>query len=74
MQRLSRLPPCCALKASLPSVQVLCLTHEAATAQEQMPYLEYIMSPVPVVSIFGRSASLGTHCQKQNCVWYGWKD
>ena len=76
MQRLSRLPPRCVFFffCFLPSAQVLCLTHEAATAEERMPYLEYIMHPVPVVSLFGRSAALGTTCKKQNCVWYGWKE
>ena len=58
----------------MPIAEVLCLAHEAATMEERLPYLEWLMHPVPVLSMFGRSASLGTPCKKQDCVWYGWKD
>ena len=50
------------------------LTHEAATAEETVPYLEQVMWPLPVVNLYGRSARLHPPIAKEEAVWYGWKD
>ena len=50
------------------------LTHEAATAKETVPYLEYVMWPLPVVNLYGRSARLNPPIAKEEAVWHGWKD
>ena len=50
------------------------LTHEAATAEETVPYLEWLMWPLPVVNLYGRSARLHPPIAKDEAVWYGWRD
>ena len=50
------------------------LTHERATSEETVPYLEWLMWPLPVVNLYGRSATLEPPVAKEEAVWYGWKD
>ena len=54
--------------------QVLVLTHERASAEEVIPYLQYIFYPVPVVCLFGRCAVEEPKIKKEHCVYYGWKE
>ena len=49
------------------------LTHELATSEETVPYLEWPMWPLPVVNLYGRSAALEPCIAKEEAVWYGWK-
>ena len=50
------------------------LTHEGATAEETIPYLEWLFWPVPIVCLFGRCATLQPAVNKESAVYYGWKD
>lgn len=54
--------------------QVLVLTHERASAEEVIPYLQYLFYPVPVVCLFGRCAAEQPEIRKESCVYYGWKE
>lgn len=55
-------------------LQVLVLTHEHASAEEIIPYLQWVFYPVPVVCLFGRCGALEPQINKESCVYYGWKD
>lgn len=54
--------------------QVLALTHEKASNEEKLPYLQSLFAPCPVVGMYGRSAKLGTPCHPSEAVYYGWRD
>jgi hypothetical protein len=56
------------------SVEVLVLSHEAATTQETEPYLQTRLAPLRPLILFGRTASRHPPCHKQECVYYGWRD
>ena len=53
---------------------VLVLTHEWATQEEQVPYMQQMWHPVPVLNLYGRSAAAEPAVIKGHAVWYGWKD
>ena len=50
------------------------LTHERASHEETIPYLEWLFWPVAVVSLFGRCGAEAPRVNKESCVYYGWKD
>ena len=50
------------------------LTHERASAEEIIPYHQYVFFPVPVVCLFGRCAVEEPAINKESCVYYGWKE
>jgi len=52
----------------------LVLTHERASAEETVPYLEWLFYPAPVVCLFGRCGAEAPIVNKESCVYYGWKD
>ena len=54
--------------------EVLCLTHENSTPEENLPYLSYLSRPVPILNIFGRSARERPKVSNPDAVWYCWKD
>jgi len=54
--------------------EVIVLTHERATAEEAVPYLEWLFWPLPIVNLYGRAAVLDPPVRKEEAVWYGWKD
>lgn len=54
--------------------QVLSLTHEQATASEKEPYLQALFNPVPVLALYGRSATMDPPCHPKDAVYYGWRD
>ena len=54
--------------------QVLVLTHERASTEEVIPYLQWVFYPLPVVCLFGRCAAESPTINKESCVYYGWKD
>ena len=55
-------------------IQVLALTHEKATAEETLPYLQHAFRPCPVLALCGRAAVLEPRCAKEECVYYAWRD
>ena len=55
-------------------LQVLVLTHERASAEETIPYLEWIWWPVPVTALFGRCGPETPRVNKESCVYWGWKE
>lgn len=54
--------------------QVLVLTHERASTEETLPYLQWLFFPVPVVCLFGRCGAEQPQINKESCVYWGWKD
>ena len=69
---------CCVGRSALacPDVsgEVVQLTHERAKAEEVRPYLQDLAHPVPVLSVYGRSAALPPECHPRQAVLYGWLD
>ena len=55
-------------------VMIIQLTHERATAEEQVPYLASVLSPAPVLEVLGRAAEADPQVQRRHAVWYGWSD
>ena len=49
-------------------------THEAAAAEETVLYLEWLVWPLPVVRMHGRSARLDSPIAKDEAAWCCWKD
>ena len=47
------------------------LTHEWASAEETIPYLEWIWWPVPVTALFGRCGPENPRVNKESCVYWG---
>jgi hypothetical protein len=54
--------------------QVLTLTHEKASGKEIEPYAQALFNPVPVLSVYGRTASASPPCHKKHAVFFGWRD
>jgi hypothetical protein len=54
--------------------QVLVLSHEKATHEELVPYLQHRFRPIVPLVLYGRAASLKPPCHKQECVCYFWRD
>jgi len=54
--------------------QVLVLTHERATPEEQEGYLAALWPGVPISVVYGRSYAEAPTIPKSHSVWYGWKD
>jgi hypothetical protein len=50
------------------------LSHERAGGRELEPYAASVFSPMPVVVLTGRCASVEPPCSKEHAVWYGWRD
>ena len=50
------------------------MTHENSTPEENLPYLSYVLRPVPVMTLFGRSADNVPKINRPDAVWYCWKD
>ena len=55
-------------------IQVLVLTHEKASPQELDAYLSALWQGVPVVGVYGISASMEPPCDKEHAVFFGWRD
>ena len=55
-------------------MEVLVLTHERASAEEIIPYHQYVFFPVPTVCLVGRCAVEEPAINKESCVYYGWKE
>ena len=45
-----------------------------ATPQESLPYLAWAFRPVPILTVFGRSAVLEPSCNKNDAVYFAWRD
>ena len=54
--------------------QALVITHEGATREERAPYLTLALHPLPVIEMFGRSATQEPRCKKEEALFYGWQD
>jgi len=50
------------------------LSHELATAAEMEPYLQEVLRPLRPLVLYGRAAGLEPNCQKQEALYYGWRD
>ena len=55
-------------------VMILKLTHELATDEEQVPYLASVLSPAPVLEVFGRAADCEPQVARRRAVWWGWQN
>ena len=55
-------------------IQVLVLTHEKASPQELDAYLSALWQGVPVVGVYGRSASMEPPCDAEHAVFFGWRE
>ena len=50
------------------------LNHEAASMEEEMPYLAAIWHRLPVLQFWGRSATRAPPCHKELAVFHWWRD
>lgn len=50
------------------------MTHEKATDVQLEPYLQALVEPCPVLSVYGRAAALEPACHPSHAVFYGWRD
>ena len=55
-------------------LQALVLSHERASGEEIEPYASVRLAPLQPLVLYGRSAAMAPECDKDQCVWYAWRD
>ena len=53
------------------TIQVLVLTHEGATAEENIPYLSRVFWPAPLIALFGRCGACEPQVKMESAIYYG---